>query len=161
MDASFRRALDEMAMGDTSRYLSAARDMPVPSALSVNSKSSGLLVPATSAHAEVDTEQHPSGIIPVLQVDTALHPKERSGSEGLLSNVVATCSLGCALDLKRIAQHARNAEYNPKRFAAVIMRIREPKTTALIFSSGLVKPLLSSRSLEDSCRQDGVHRCQK
>ncbi|XP_050871228.1 FACT complex subunit SPT16 [Lathyrus oleraceus] len=31
---------------------------------------------------------------------------------------------------------ARNAEYNPKRFAAVIMRIREPKTTALIFASG-------------------------
>merc|ERR1712168_1371606 len=32
--------------------------------------------------------------------------------------------------------HARNAEYNPKRFAAVIMRIREPRTTSLIFSSG-------------------------
>ena len=42
----------------------------------------------------------------------------------------------CKLDLKTIALKARNAEYNPKRFAAVIMRIREPKTTALIFSSG-------------------------
>ena len=31
---------------------------------------------------------------------------------------------------------ARNSEYNPKRFAAVIMRIREPKTTALIFKTG-------------------------
>lgn len=40
------------------------------------------------------------------------------------------------MDLRRIALQARNAEYNPKRFAAVIMRIREPKTTALIFSSG-------------------------
>ena len=40
------------------------------------------------------------------------------------------------LDLKKIALHARNAEFNPKRFAAVIMRIREPRTTALIFSSG-------------------------
>ena len=37
---------------------------------------------------------------------------------------------------QKIAMHARNAEYNPKRFAAVIMRIREPRTTALIFSSG-------------------------
>lgn len=44
--------------------------------------------------------------------------------------------LGCKLDLKQIALNARNAEYNPKRFAAVIMRIREPRTTALIFSSG-------------------------
>ncbi|RLN41418.1 TATA-box-binding protein 1 [Panicum miliaceum] len=34
------------------------------------------------------------------------------------------------------ALQARNAEYNPKRFAAVIMRIREPKTTALVFASG-------------------------
>uniref|UniRef100_A0A3B4YL86 TATA box binding protein n=1 Tax=Seriola lalandi dorsalis TaxID=1841481 RepID=A0A3B4YL86_SERLL len=45
-------------------------------------------------------------------------------------------NLGCKLDLKTIALRARNAEYNPKRFAAVIMRIREPRTTALIFSSG-------------------------
>eukprot|EP01027_Heterolobosea_sp_BB2_P004621 GEZU01007085.1.p1 GENE.GEZU01007085.1~~GEZU01007085.1.p1 ORF type:complete len:166 (-),score=41.13 GEZU01007085.1:346-843(-) len=44
--------------------------------------------------------------------------------------------MGVKLDLKEIALHARNAEYNPKRFAAVIMRIREPKTTALIFHSG-------------------------
>lgn len=40
------------------------------------------------------------------------------------------------MDLKKIALHARNAEYNPKRFAAVIMRIRQPRTTALIFGSG-------------------------
>lgn len=45
-------------------------------------------------------------------------------------------NLECKLDLKNIALHARNAEYNPKRFAAVIMRIREPKSTALIFHSG-------------------------
>jgi len=54
----------------------------------------------------------------------------------VLQNVVSTVNLGCKLDLKEIALHARNAEYNPKRFAAVIMRIREPKTTALIFASG-------------------------
>ena len=33
---------------------------------------------------------------------------------------------------------SRNAEYNPKRFAAVVMRIRDPKTTALIFGSGKI-----------------------
>lgn len=53
-----------------------------------------------------------------------------------LQNIVSTVNLGVQLDLKKIALHARNAEYNPKRFAAVIMRIREPRTTALIFSSG-------------------------
>ena len=38
--------------------------------------------------------------------------------------------------MRKIALEARNVEYNPKRFAAAIMRIREPKTTALIFRSG-------------------------
>ncbi|KAH7652300.1 TATA-box binding protein [Dioscorea alata] len=53
-----------------------------------------------------------------------------------LQNIVSTSNLCCKLDLKVIAQQARNAEYNPKRFAAVIMRIKEPRTTALIFASG-------------------------
>ena len=51
-------------------------------------------------------------------------------------NIVSTISVGCKLDLKKIALQARNAEYNPKRLAALIMRIRTPRTTALIFSSG-------------------------
>jgi transcription initiation factor TFIID TATA-box-binding protein len=41
------------------------------------------------------------------------------------------------LNLKDIAFKCRNAEYNPKRFAAVIMRMKEPtRTTALIFKTG-------------------------
>ena len=53
-----------------------------------------------------------------------------------LQNIVSTVNLQCPLNLKQIALNARNAEYNPRRFAAVIMRLREPKTTALIFASG-------------------------
>ncbi|UXI16819.1 hypothetical protein NH340_JMT02762 [Sarcoptes scabiei] len=67
-----------------------------------------------------------------------------------LQNIVSTVDLGCKLDLKKIALHARNAEYNPKRFAAVIMRIREPRTTALIFSSG--KMVCTGAKSEDMSR---------
>uniref|UniRef100_K3ZA27 TATA-box-binding protein n=1 Tax=Setaria italica TaxID=4555 RepID=K3ZA27_SETIT len=74
--------------------------------------------PALEGSQPVDLTKHPSGIVPTLQ------------------NIVSTVNLECKLDLKAIALQARNAEYNPKRFAAVIMRIREPKTTALIFASG-------------------------
>lgn len=73
---------------------------------------------AEAVTQEVDLEKHPSGIVPVLQ------------------NIVSTVNMDCKLDLKEIALRARNAEYNPKRFAAVIIRIREPKTTALVFTSG-------------------------
>lgn len=67
-----------------------------------------------------------------------------------LQNIVSTVNLGCKLDLKKIALHARNAEYNPKRFAAVIMRIRDPRTTALIFSSG--KMVCTGAKSEDQSR---------
>ncbi|XP_065067746.1 uncharacterized protein LOC135693247 [Rhopilema esculentum] len=75
---------------------------------------------------------------PLTPLMTPMTPlsAEASGIIPQLQNIVSTVNLGCKLDLKKIALHARNAEYNPKRFAAVIMRIREPRTTALIFSSG-------------------------
>lgn len=66
-----------------------------------------------------------------------------------LQNIVSTVNLQCKLDLRDIALRARNAEYNPKRFAAVIMRIKEPKTTALIFHSGKMV-CTGARSEEDS-----------
>lgn len=53
-----------------------------------------------------------------------------------IQNVVAVVNLSCKLDLRKIATNTRNAEYNPKRFAAVILRIREPRTTSLVFASG-------------------------
>uniref|UniRef100_A0A8D8LLC4 TATA-box-binding protein n=1 Tax=Cacopsylla melanoneura TaxID=428564 RepID=A0A8D8LLC4_9HEMI len=76
-------------------------------------------------------------------------PQDMGGIVPQLQNIVSTVNLGCKLDLKKIALHARNAEYNPKRFAAVIMRIREPRTTALIFSSGKMV-CTGAKSEEDS-----------
>ncbi|KAL4237437.1 hypothetical protein ACF0H5_002154 [Mactra antiquata] len=75
---------------------------------------------------------------------------EGSGITPTLQNIVCTVNLGCKLDLKKIALHARNAEYNPKRFAAVIMRIRQPRTTALIFSSG--KMVCTGAKSEDEAK---------
>lgn len=76
---------------------------------------------------------------PILLTPTP--PLPGLGSHGIvpqLQNIVATVNLSCPLDLRQIALRARNAEYNPRRFAAVIMRIREPRTTALLFRSGKI-----------------------
>jgi len=73
------------------------------------------------------------------QMDTSFRPKEpphKPSNKPTLQNIVSTVNLKCKLDLKKIALNARNTEYNPKRFAAAIMKIRNPKTTALVFSSG-------------------------
>lgn len=92
------------------------------------------------------------GILPQLQyVFTFLNSVDEFLMFILIfRNIVSTVNLNCKLDLKKIALHARNAEYNPKRFAAVIMRIREPRTTALIFSSG--KMVCTGAKSEDDSR---------
>lgn len=89
-----------------------------PKSVAPPSVASNFPAPATPLTPRTPIGSTDPGIVPTLQ------------------NIVSTVNLGCKLDLKKIALHARNAEYNPKRFAAVIMRIREPRTTALIFSSG-------------------------
>ena len=59
------------------------------------------------------------------------------------------------LDLKKIALSARNSEYNPKRFSAVVLRLREPKSTALVFSSGKIvcTGTKSTEDAEKACRK--------
>ncbi|XP_012519192.1 PREDICTED: TATA box-binding protein-like protein 2 [Propithecus coquereli] len=79
---------------------------------------------------------NPSPLASITPMTPMTPVSECSGIVPQLQNIVSTVNLACKLDLKKIALHAKNAEYNPKRFAAVIMRIREPRTTALIFSSG-------------------------
>ncbi|VEL13904.1 unnamed protein product [Protopolystoma xenopodis] len=93
---------------------------------------------SSGAHASVGSVSALIGRTPYTPATpaTPLHDKDAGIPRPQLQNIVCTVYLGCRLDLKKIALHARNAEYNPKRFAAVIMRIREPRTTALIFSSG-------------------------
>lgn len=55
-----------------------------------------------------------------------------------VQNIASTANLGVRLDLKKIALKCRNTEFNPRRFGAVIMRLREPRATALIFASGKI-----------------------
>ncbi|XP_047464999.1 TATA-box-binding protein-like [Mugil cephalus] len=51
-------------------------------------------------------------------------------------NVISTVKLGCSLDLDLIACKSWNVEYNPKIYKALVMRIREPRATALIYKNG-------------------------
>ncbi len=55
-----------------------------------------------------------------------------------IQNIVATTDLGQAIPLVKLAETLPNTEYNPEQFPGLVMRIKEPKTSALIFSSGKV-----------------------
>ncbi|KAL0287430.1 UNVERIFIED_CONTAM: TATA-box-binding protein [Sesamum angustifolium] len=70
--------------------------------------------------------------------DSELMSDNPPGPVPTIQNIVSTVNLDCKLNLAEISLKTKNSEYNPKRFSAVIMRIKEPKTTALIFASGKI-----------------------
>ena len=55
-----------------------------------------------------------------------------------LQNIVATTNLEHDIPLIKLAEALPNTEYNPEQFPGLVMRIRDPKTSALIFSSGKI-----------------------
>lgn len=53
-------------------------------------------------------------------------------------NIVISTSLDHKIPLERLIMDLPNTEYNPEQFPGLIMKIREPKASFLIFSSGKV-----------------------
>ena len=53
-------------------------------------------------------------------------------------NIVVSSSLEHAVPLEKMAATLSNTEYNPEQFPGLVIRIKEPKTSALIFSSGKI-----------------------
>lgn len=53
-------------------------------------------------------------------------------------NIVVSTSLEHPIPLEKMAATLSNTEYNPEQFPGLVIRIKDPKTSALIFSSGKV-----------------------
>src|SRR3989344_2455807 len=62
----------------------------------------------------------------------------RAKKEIRIVNIVCSASLGQDIPLIKLAETLPNTEYNPEQCPGLVMRIREPKTSALIFSSGKI-----------------------
>src|SRR3972149_5346417 len=53
-----------------------------------------------------------------------------------IQNIVATTSLEKPIPLTKLARTQPNTEYNPETFPGLVLRIKEPKSAVLVFSSG-------------------------
>ncbi len=53
-----------------------------------------------------------------------------------IQNVVAVASLDQTIDLLSIMKGFTNVEYRPKKFPGLVYRMKSPKTSTLIFSTG-------------------------
>ena len=74
--------------------------------------------------------------------DIAKSSKSVSNNDGKVAievvNIVVSTSLEHDIPLEKMAATLSNTEYNPEQFPGLVIRIRDPKTSALIFSSGKV-----------------------
>ena len=63
-------------------------------------------------------------------------------------NIVVSSSLGTDIPLEKMSATLPNTEYNPEQFPGLVIRIKDPKTSALIFSSGKIV-CTGARTLKD------------
>ena len=63
---------------------------------------------------------------------------QKAKTEVEIVNIVVSTNLEHAIPLEKMAATLSNTEYNPEQFPGLVIRIKEPKTSALIFSSGNV-----------------------
>jgi len=88
-----------------------------PAPPSQTSVSSPQVLAQNGAAATSAGPSTPSAQVPATPAPLTLEQQHITAVEGIvptLQNIVATVNLDCRLDLKTIALHARNAEYNPK-----------------------------------------------
>ena len=73
------------------------------------------------------------------KIQTKQIKKKDSGKrEVAIVNIVVSTSLEHDIPLEKMAATLSNTEYNPEQFPGLVIRIKDPKTSALIFSSGKV-----------------------
>ena len=53
-----------------------------------------------------------------------------------IENVVASVEADAKIDLNLLARKQRDAEYNPEQFPGLMLRVKSPKATILVFNSG-------------------------
>ena len=64
--------------------------------------------------------------------------KTQGKKEIRIVNIVVSSSLEKDIPLEKMAATLPNTEYNPEQFPGLVLRIKDPKTSALIFSSGKI-----------------------
>ncbi|XP_045924263.1 TATA-box-binding protein-like isoform X2 [Micropterus dolomieu] len=75
-------------------------------------------------------------VTPVTPVTPMMPVTQEPETIPQIQNILSTVTLGCCLDLDFIASKAWNVEYKPKTHKALTMRIRKPRTTAIIYETG-------------------------
>lgn len=72
------------------------------------------------------------------QTKKAVEVRKKDERSIRVVNIVVSTSLEHDIPLEKMAAMLPNTEYNPEQFPGLVIRIKDPKTSALVFSSGKV-----------------------
>ncbi len=92
----------------------------------------------------------------ILKSNPFLHDEKPSKTpDSTLANIVIRINFGINIDLERIVRYVPEAEHDPTRFAALVLRCGPPKSCALIFSKGLcvMNGLKTKHQMELGCEK--------
>ncbi len=53
-----------------------------------------------------------------------------------IENIVASANLNADIDLYALARELDNVEYEPEQFPGAILKLKDPKTSLLVFKNG-------------------------
>lgn len=87
-----------------------------------------------------------SKALPVVSAPKSSLSDEKPNTK--IVNIVISTSLEHKIPLERLIMDLPNTEYNPEQFPGLIMKIREPRASFLIFSSGKIV-CTGTKSLEE------------
>jgi len=83
-----------------------------------------------------------------MALKTIKKKKNTGKKEVTIVNIVVSAALGHDIPLEKMAATLSNTEYNPEQFPGLVIRIKDPKTSALIFSSGKIV-CTGARTMDD------------
>ncbi|EDQ89488.1 uncharacterized protein MONBRDRAFT_36953 [Monosiga brevicollis MX1] len=86
---------------------------------------------AAKGNVKVEATENSATSLP-----TATDVRPADGITPTVENVVATGYFSGKVNLAEVQKKTRNIEYNPRRFAACVIRNKLPHSTGLLFSSG-------------------------
>ncbi|XP_068632921.1 uncharacterized protein [Battus philenor] len=93
-------------------------------------------VSLTPSHRTVTPQSNPHNAM--IAITPIASESNQAKNSIKLQNCVSSVSLGCELKLLDIYSRTRFSEYNPARFQGVVMKILDPRATALVFRSGKI-----------------------
>ena len=85
-----------------------------------------------------ETDSKPNANVSVSRISTRVTEITRVEPIVQIVNVVASGSFDHGIDLEAISKTFPDSEYKPKGFPGLVLRLKRPKTSSLLFSSGKI-----------------------